>query len=160
MREVPLELRAQDLLGGRLDVVSIDGMYYRPAANAPPCKTILLFMHPSGLTNPLALANALPKAGIPVLCGASRYPRNDSALIMEKVAFDMGAHVRYAKETLGFEKVILAGMTSHTTVEGTGRHAMETGYHVTFVKDAVADGWLDARRYESYCLLFEGNQGE
>jgi ribosome biogenesis GTPase / thiamine phosphate phosphatase len=23
------------------------------------------------------------------------------------------------------------------------------------VKDAVADGWLDARRYESYCLLFE-----
>lgn len=28
------------------------------------------------------------------------------------------------------------------------------------VKDAVADGWLDARRYESYCKLFEGNQGE
>ncbi|HTQ37966.1 MAG TPA: ribosome small subunit-dependent GTPase A [Pirellulales bacterium] len=26
------------------------------------------------------------------------------------------------------------------------------------VKDAVADGWLDARRYESYCLLFEGGQ--
>jgi ribosome biogenesis GTPase len=23
------------------------------------------------------------------------------------------------------------------------------------VKDAVADGWLDARRYESYCLLYE-----
>ncbi len=28
------------------------------------------------------------------------------------------------------------------------------------VKDAVADGWLDARRYESYCSLFEGSQGE
>jgi ribosome biogenesis GTPase len=25
------------------------------------------------------------------------------------------------------------------------------------VKDAVADGWLDARRYESYCSLFEGD---
>ncbi|MCC7086386.1 MAG: ribosome small subunit-dependent GTPase A [Pirellulales bacterium] len=25
------------------------------------------------------------------------------------------------------------------------------------VKDAVADGWLDARRYESYCQLFEGD---
>ncbi len=25
------------------------------------------------------------------------------------------------------------------------------------VKDAVADGWLDARRYESYCRLFEGD---
>jgi ribosome biogenesis GTPase / thiamine phosphate phosphatase len=28
------------------------------------------------------------------------------------------------------------------------------------VKDAVADGWLDARRYESYCLLFEGDQAD
>ncbi len=26
------------------------------------------------------------------------------------------------------------------------------------VKDAVADGWLDARRYESYCVLFEGDE--
>lgn len=25
------------------------------------------------------------------------------------------------------------------------------------VKDAVADGWLDTRRYESYCRLFEGD---
>jgi ribosome biogenesis GTPase len=28
------------------------------------------------------------------------------------------------------------------------------------VKSAVADGWLDARRYESYCQLFEGDQRE
>ncbi len=26
------------------------------------------------------------------------------------------------------------------------------------VKDAVADGWLDERRYESYCRLFEGEE--
>lgn len=26
------------------------------------------------------------------------------------------------------------------------------------VKDAVADGWLDARRYESYCALFESDE--
>jgi ribosome biogenesis GTPase len=26
------------------------------------------------------------------------------------------------------------------------------------VKDAVADGWLDARRYETYCSLFEGDE--
>jgi hypothetical protein len=25
------------------------------------------------------------------------------------------------------------------------------------VKNAVADGWLDARRYESYCQLFAGD---
>jgi ribosome biogenesis GTPase / thiamine phosphate phosphatase len=28
------------------------------------------------------------------------------------------------------------------------------------VKSAVADGWLDARRFESYCQLFEGDQRE
>ena len=39
----------------------------------------------------------------------------------------------------GIEKVILAGLTSHTCVEGTGRHAIEAGYHVTFLTDAVAD---------------------
>lgn len=39
----------------------------------------------------------------------------------------------------GIEKVVLAGHTSHTCVEGTGRHALELGYHVTFLKDAVAE---------------------
>ncbi len=28
------------------------------------------------------------------------------------------------------------------------------------VKNAVADGWLDARRYESYCQLFEEDEME
>lgn len=39
----------------------------------------------------------------------------------------------------GIQKVILAGLTSHTCVEGTGRYAMEAGFHVTFLKDAVAE---------------------
>lgn len=39
----------------------------------------------------------------------------------------------------GIQKVIFAGLTSHTCVEGTGRHAMEAGFHVTFLKDAVAE---------------------
>jgi len=39
----------------------------------------------------------------------------------------------------GIEKIILAGLTSHTCIEGTGRHAIEAGYHVTFLTDAVAD---------------------
>jgi ribosome biogenesis GTPase len=26
------------------------------------------------------------------------------------------------------------------------------------VKDAVADGWLDLRRYDSYCQLFAGEE--
>lgn len=37
----------------------------------------------------------------------------------------------------GVERVVLAGMVANTCVESTGRHAVELGYHVTFVKDAV-----------------------
>ncbi|MGY4923612.1 cysteine hydrolase [Streptomyces sp. 900105755] len=46
----------------------------------------------------------------------------------------------------GIEKVVLAGLTSQTCVEGTGRHALEAGYHVTFLVDAVADFTEEAHR--------------
>jgi ureidoacrylate peracid hydrolase len=39
----------------------------------------------------------------------------------------------------GIEKVVLAGLTSQTCIEGTGRHALEAGFHVTFLTDAVSD---------------------
>jgi pimeloyl-ACP methyl ester carboxylesterase len=54
---------------------------------------------------PIALADA----GLHVLCAGSRYARNDSALIMEKVAFDLGAYIRHAREVLGYERVVLVG---------------------------------------------------
>ena len=44
-----------------------------------------------------------------MICAASRYPKNDSALIMEKVVFDLGQHIRHAREDLGYKKVILVG---------------------------------------------------
>jgi nicotinamidase-related amidase len=37
------------------------------------------------------------------------------------------------------KKVVLAGLTSHTCIESTGRHALEEGFHVTFLTDAVAE---------------------
>lgn len=46
----------------------------------------------------------------------------------------------------GIEKVVLAGLTSHTCVEGTGRHATELGYHLTFIKNAVAEFTHKAHR--------------
>jgi len=48
---------------------------------------------------------------------------------------DLHLHLQQA----GIEKVVLAGLTSQTCVEGTGRHALEAGYHVTFLKDGVAE---------------------
>lgn len=74
-----------------------------------PSKTIYLFMHPSSTLHLLPMPTALADNGLHVLCAASRYPKNDSALIMEKVAIDMGAWVRWAREDCGYEKVILVG---------------------------------------------------
>jgi len=46
----------------------------------------------------------------------------------------------------GIENVILAGLTSQTCVEGTGRHALEAGFHVTFLKDAVSEFTEEAHK--------------
>ncbi len=44
-----------------------------------------------------------------MLCAGSRYQRNDTALIMEKVLLDLGAYVRHAKEVWGYRHVVLVG---------------------------------------------------
>ena len=51
----------------------------------------------------------------------------------------MGTDLNDHLKANGIEKVILAGLTSQTCVEGTGRHALESGYHVTFIVDGVAE---------------------
>jgi nicotinamidase-related amidase len=43
-------------------------------------------------------------------------------------------------------KVVLAGLTSHTCVEGAGRHALDAGFHVTFLTDAVAEFTEEAHK--------------
>lgn len=98
----------KETYGGGFDTVIVEGQYLKPIA-APPSKTVLIFMHPTATMNTLPMTNAVARAGVPVICAASRYPHNDTALIMEKVAADLGAYVRHAREKLGFEKVILAG---------------------------------------------------
>lgn len=74
-----------------------------------PSDTVYLFMHPSATLQLLPMPTALADAGFHVLCAASRYPKNDSALIMEKVVCDLGAYVRHAREQLGYRKVVLVG---------------------------------------------------
>jgi hypothetical protein len=48
-------------------------------------------MHPSSALHLLPMTVALVGAGLHVLCAARRYPKNDSGLIMEKVAIESGA---------------------------------------------------------------------
>src|SRR6187431_3260022 len=74
-----------------------------------PSNTVFLFMHPATTLNMLPMPAALASAGLHVMCCGSRYAKNDSALIMEKVVYDLGAYVRYAKENLGYRNVVLVG---------------------------------------------------
>ena len=85
----------------------LEGVLLSPTVGASD--TLLLMMHPAATLQLLPLPEALAQAGYPVLCMGSRYARNDTSLIYEKVALDLGACVRHAKESLGFRTVVLLG---------------------------------------------------
>lgn len=113
VERIPLTLAFEDrsafkeTYGGSRDTVVLEGQYLKP--ERPLGDTVLIFMHPTGTMNLLPLPNALARAGVPVMTCGSRYPHNDTALIMEKVLVDLGAYVRHAREKLGFRSVVLAG---------------------------------------------------
>ncbi len=74
-----------------------------------PSDTVFLFMHPASTLQLLPMPTALAAAGYHVLCCGSRYAKNDSALIMEKVVYDLGAYIRHAREELHYRTVVLVG---------------------------------------------------
>ncbi|MBA14745.1 MAG: alpha/beta hydrolase [Sphingomonas sp.] len=87
--------------------VNLEGQLMRSPESTS--KTVYVFMHPTSVLHLLPMPTALADAGLDVLCAASRYPRNDTALIFEKVAIDLGKWIAYARDTLGYEKVVLVG---------------------------------------------------
>jgi len=112
---VPLTLSFSETLknvetygfSGSQGFVWLEGQLLRPVGRSS--KTVVIFMHPATTLQLLPMPAALAKAGVHVICAGSRYARNDSALIMEKVARDMGEYIRHAKQDLGYEKVVLIG---------------------------------------------------
>jgi len=92
---------------GTQGTVNLEGVLFQP--QEATSDVVFLMMHPSSTLQLLPLPTALAQAGHAVLCMGSRYAKNDSALIFEKVALDLGACVRHAKERLGFKRVVLLG---------------------------------------------------
>jgi pimeloyl-ACP methyl ester carboxylesterase len=86
--------------------VYLEGQRFVPPE---PSDTVFVFMHPSSTLHLLPMPAALADAGLHVLCAASRYPKNDSALIMEKVVYDLGMWIRHARAAMGYRKVVLVG---------------------------------------------------
>lgn len=92
---------------GTQGMVNLEGQLLRPLNH--PSKTVVIYMHPATTLQLLPMPAAMAKAGVHVICAGSRYAKNDSSLIMEKVVIDLAAYVRHAKEILGYEKVVLCG---------------------------------------------------
>jgi dienelactone hydrolase len=87
--------------------IYLEGQLLLPKGRPSP--TLVIFMHPASTLNLMPFPAALAARGHHVLCAASRYAKNDTALIMEKVAADLGAYVRHAREQLGYRRIVLAG---------------------------------------------------
>ncbi|MWB78161.1 alpha/beta hydrolase [Pseudooceanicola sp. 216_PA32_1] len=87
--------------------VNLEGILITPEGR--PSDTLCVMMHPASTLQLLPVPRALVAQGLHVLCAASRYAKNDTALIMEKVLLDLGAYIRHAKEVLGYSKVVLVG---------------------------------------------------
>jgi ureidoacrylate peracid hydrolase len=75
-------------------------------------------------------------------------PRDGDTVLARHRMYDsfMGTDLDEQLKVQGVEKVVFAGLTSQTCIEGTGRHALEAGYHVTFLADAVTDFTEQAHR--------------
>jgi alpha-beta hydrolase superfamily lysophospholipase len=92
--------------GGSVGLIALTAQHLKPER---PSDTILVTMHPIGGTATLPVMRWFAEAGIHLLACDSRYRGADYALIMEKVVTDLGAAVRYARERLGYKRVVLLG---------------------------------------------------
>ena len=93
--------------GGSQGMIHVEAMLLRP--KGLPSKTLFFFMHPQTSMDVLPVPRSLVNMGCHVLCARNRYFKNDSVLIFEKVLIDFGEWVRFAKEKLGYEKVVIVG---------------------------------------------------
>jgi pimeloyl-ACP methyl ester carboxylesterase len=92
---------------GSQGAVNLEGVRFVPKGK--PSRTLAVFMHPASTLQLLPMPQALARAGVHVLCAGSRFAKNDTPLVMEKVVLDLGAYLRHAKEKWGYQKILLCG---------------------------------------------------
>lgn len=79
-------------------------------------RTVLILLHPTSNFLAHPLLPELATAGLDALGIATRYVGNDSTLIMENVLLDVGAAVRWVRERLGYQRVVLVGWSGGASV--------------------------------------------
>lgn len=113
VNRLPLVLRTEPA-GGAVETYGfsgsqgtvLEGQLLRGEAGS---SVLHVFMHPTSTLHLLPLPVAMAERGHHVLCAASRYPKNDAALILEKVLLDLGAWIGWAVEDAGYDRVVLVG---------------------------------------------------
>jgi pimeloyl-ACP methyl ester carboxylesterase len=70
---------------------------------------VVLIVHPASNFMGHYLLKPLADAGISAVGLATRYLGNDQMLLMENCVLDVGAAIRYLKDTLGYQRVLLIG---------------------------------------------------
>lgn len=101
------ELRETYGFAGNQGKVNLEAVLIRPLGKRSD--TLFIMMHPASTLQLLPVPRAAARAGAHVLCAGSRYAKNDTALIMEKVALDLGAYIAFAKRELGYRRIVLLG---------------------------------------------------
>jgi pimeloyl-ACP methyl ester carboxylesterase len=71
--------------------------------------TVALIVHPASNFMGHYLLEPLADAGVAAVGLATRYLGNDSMLLMENCALDLGAAIRHLRENLGYSRVLLIG---------------------------------------------------
>lgn len=74
-------------------------------------RTGIIMCHPASNFLSHFVLRALADNNIPAMGLNTRYANNEPALIMERAAFDLGTGIRWMKDELGFEKVVLLGFS-------------------------------------------------
>ncbi|MEM7272152.1 MAG: alpha/beta hydrolase [Actinomycetota bacterium] len=118
-----------DVYGGGGAIVGLDCHLVRPIDR--PSDTLIVFMHPVGGGMYLPVIRALAKAGHHVLWANSRYRGADFALIMEKVAKDLGEAIVDARERLGYGRIVLAGWSGGGSLSMWYQSLAEAGHGIS-----------------------------
>lgn len=92
----------------------------------PDRRVGILMAHPSSDFLSHFLLRGFAAAGIPTMGLNTRYSSNEPALIMERAALDVGAGVRWMKDELGFEKVVLLGFSGGGSLSAFYQSQAET----------------------------------
>jgi pimeloyl-ACP methyl ester carboxylesterase len=98
-------------------------------------RTGAIVMHPTSNFMGHYLIAPLAARGITCLGLNSRYAGNDTVLLMERVLQDLGAGVKFMRETLGCERVVLVGNSG-----GAALAAYYQGEAERFTAETMVDG--------------------